>query len=301
MIPSSTPIRLRFWGVRGSLPTPGPSTVRYGGNTSCVSLDGTRPDGQRWYLILDAGTGIRELGREVVQTEADIFLMLTHAHWDHIQGFPFFDPIYQVGGCMYLVPGPHMEDAFDLLLGQIDGRRFPLRREQIPAAFGSIRLGEVEEGLYDARQVQLRRVNHPGPTYGIRVQAGSSSVVYIPDNEIDPPYDPIATFDDLVAFCQGAHVLIHDAQYLDAELEHRAGWGHSSIAQTVALAQAAEVEHLVLFHHDPSRTDDTLDAIQAHVNQLTADGAYPVRCTVAYEGLSVALEPLIRTATPPQG
>ncbi|MEM1095959.1 MAG: MBL fold metallo-hydrolase [Bacteroidota bacterium] len=289
MISSRTPIRLRFWGVRGSFPRPGPSTARYGGNTSCVSLDGTHPDGQPWYLILDAGTGMAELGREVAQAEAEVYLMLTHAHWDHIQGFPFFEPIYQLGGCIHLVPGPHMDEAFELMFGQIDGCRFPLRREQIPATFGSIRLGETCDGLYDAEHLQLLRVNHPGPTYGIRIQVERHAVVYIPDNEIEPPYTPTATFDDLTRFCQGAQVLIHDAQYLDAELEQRAGWGHSSIAQALSLAQAAEVEHLVLFHHDPSRTDDALDAIQAHVNTLIAEAPYPARCTVAYEGLSLEL------------
>ena len=276
-------MRVRFWGVRGSIPTPGPSTVRYGGNTTCVSVEFA--DGQ--VLILDAGTGIRVLGDELEEQDGDISVALTHAHWDHIQGFPFFAPLFQPGRRIFFAPHERARALFDVLIDQMDGARFPIARGFLPSAVACMPQPEFAARLREVADVVRLRVNHPGETDGIRVRCDGHTVVFIPDNELDPPYEPIASFDDMAAYCRHADVLIHDAQYLEEDLPAKHGWGHSTVRQVCELAAAAEVAHLVLFHHDPGRTDDQLDAIQDLARTLLSQHGSSTRCTVAYEGLTL--------------
>lgn len=282
-------ITIRFWGVRGSLPSPGPSTVRYGGNTPCVSIDGKYKNGRGWTAVFDAGTGAHRLGQELVNNDNDIFLFLTHTHWDHIQGFPFFAPIYQPDRKIYLSHLEQRRGLFELLLEQMDGRRFPVPQEHLPANLTSLSAEEAEARIREGYGVDRLRVNHPGETHGFKVHIQDLKIVYIPDNEINPPYEPIVTLNDLATFCEGADVLIHDAQYVPEDMPAKQGWGHSVIDRVCELALRAKVKQLVLFHHDPDRTDDELDALGAKWTEWLQLHAPSMICHVAYEGLELSL------------
>jgi phosphoribosyl 1,2-cyclic phosphodiesterase len=280
---------VRFWGVRGSIPAPGPATVRYGGNTPCVSVEGLYADGTEVVGILDAGTGIRALGNELRHDNKEILLLLSHSHWDHIQGFPFFAPLRQTDRMIYLSTLERRRGLFDLLMGQVDGEQFPLRLEETGARFLSYTPEEVQEQQKLGYRLRRLRVNHPGEVYGFRAELRGCVIVYIPDNELFPPQAPHASFEAMADFCRDADLLIHDAQYTEQDLPQKWGWGHSLVSQVRELAVAASAKHLVLFHHDPDRTDDELDHIQTESVAWFAANAPAIRCTVAYEGLKLKL------------
>jgi phosphoribosyl 1,2-cyclic phosphodiesterase len=282
---------IRFWGVRGSIPSPGPNTARYGGNTSCVSVDGFFIDGTPTIGIFDAGTGIRLLSNELIQNEKEIILFLTHTHWDHIQGFPFFAPLRQADRCLYLSSLEQELGLFQLLLDQMDGKRFPIRLEDTNACLRHFPAEKIQQQQRLGYQIKRIRANHPGMTFGFRADLRDASLVYLPDNELFPPDGDLqqTTFDEFAAFCQGADLLIHDAQYTEADMPFKYGWGHSVVSQVRELAAAAQVKHLVLFHHDPDRTDAELDAIQDESSEWFRNNAPQTRCTVAYEGLSLTV------------
>ena len=178
-----TAMTLQFWGVRGSIPTPGPTTVRYGGNTACVSVD----LGHNALLVLDAGTGIRALGQDLATKDTDIFVLLSHAHWDHIQGFPFFAPIYQPHRMVSVLPTHMGHTLWYPALEQMDGMHFPVTPEDLPARA----LCLIEKGLdvFQERGCQLSWIatNHPGGGAGYRIEQEGRSIVYLTDNELEPP------------------------------------------------------------------------------------------------------------------
>lgn len=254
-------VALRCWGVRGSVPTPGAGTHRYGGNTSCVEvLVGSRR------LIFDAGTGIRLLGGhmsgEWTARRADIFL--THFHWDHIQGFPFFAPLYAAGTELRIV-GPEQEDLDiqTLFARQMGPVFFPVPFEALAA---STTFRHLNEGEWDEEGIRVRglRLRHPSFTLGYRVEANGVSICYVPDNELEGGSYPVDGGDwreRFHEFIAGADVLIHDAMYTNEEYRNRVGWGHSTFEQTLDLAVEAGVERLLFFHHSPDRTDLALDGI----------------------------------------
>ena len=279
----TTAMTLQFWGVRGSLPTPGPTTVRYGGNTACVSV----ALGHRTLLVLDAGTGMRSLGEHLAARDTDIFVLLSHAHWDHIQGFPFFAPIYQPHRTVSIVPTRMGSTLWCPTLEQMDGLHFPVTPEALPARMRCL----MERGLdvFQERACHLSCIatNHRGGGTGYRIEHAGRSLVYLTDNELKPPYEKATSFDDFVAFCRHTDVLMHDAQYLPSDMPAKRGWGHSLVQQACELAVAAEVKHLILCHHDPARTDDGLDAIQEESRAWIHTRNRPMQCTAAYEGLVV--------------
>ena len=282
------PFTFRFWGTRGSIPTPGPATVRYGGNTPCVEV--RTPSGE--LVILDAGTGIRALGDSLLLRSpgdpiaGDIFL--SHAHWDHIQGLPFFAPLYQRGNRFRIwgdtAAAAEIERAVRV---QMSAAVFPVRFDDLEAAmeFRSI------DGTHGAASYVLDAipVRHPGGALGFRLRApGDSSprIVYIPDNELAAAaeYDDLPGWRDrIVEFAEGARVLVHDATFTAAEYESHRGWGHSRYEDALALAVDARVQHLVLFHHSPERTDDALDAALADLQRTAA----PLHITAATEGMVI--------------
>jgi phosphoribosyl 1,2-cyclic phosphodiesterase len=267
---------VRYWGVRGSISVPGEETLRYGGNTSCVSVEiGGR------LLVLDAGTGVRNLGRSIAAGTTDITVLVTHPHADHVAGFPFFAPLYDPDRCV---------NVFDFENGGVrwsplemyDGLTSPVPVGQAVAVCRRI-LGPNCEGLRDLGfEVSCIPLNHPGGAWGFRIVDAGRSFVHLTDNELDST-EPRTSFEEFADFCRNADVLCHDAQYLDGELPRKLGWGHSTVNRVCDLAIAADVRRLVLFHHDPNRTDDALDAIaEAASARLTAHG---IHCDVAWEGL----------------
>ncbi len=289
-------LRVRFWGTRGSIPTPGAKTVRYGGNTPCVEV---RTDAG-WLVILDAGTGIRELGRALLErssgapVQGDIFL--THAHWDHIQGIPFFAPIFGRGNHFTIWGSQSLEKSVDKVVrDQMSPVVFPVTFEELDATidFKDLTGGTRCEG--NGYEVTAFAVQHPGGALGYRfTEAGGrgGALVYVSDNELGAHErygSPEDWREQMVDFVRGAAVLIHDTTYTTEEYDHHRGWGHSTFRDAVELALEADVQKLVLFHHEPRRTDDQLDACLAECRALVKarDGALQV--VAAAEGLSLIL------------
>jgi phosphoribosyl 1,2-cyclic phosphodiesterase len=286
-------MRLRLWGTRGSCPSPGPSTVRYGGNTTCVEV--RSDDGH--LAILDAGTGIRELGRSLVESangrpiHGDVFF--SHAHWDHIQGLPFFTPAFQSGNHFRLFGAPTLLQSLEVVLRQ------QMSPVVFPVAFDDLhaRIEFRELTGYRASQngieINAISVRHPGGALGFRLSpsgANGRCVVFIPDNELDQFGDSAPgapTRKELLRFAHGAKILIHDAMYTGAEYMDHRGWGHSSYRDAIDFAIAAEVQTLVLFHHEPDRSDDALETQLALAREMVAERKGSVEVVAAAEGMEI--------------
>jgi phosphoribosyl 1,2-cyclic phosphodiesterase len=248
---------LRFWGVRGSLPTPGPATVRYGGNTLCVELR-CGPH----LLILDAGSGARPFGRGLaasgVPVDADI--LLSHTHLDHICGLPFFAPMFDPKARLRFWAG-HLTPPDGIEKALLRGWKAPLMPDMDAAFRAGLAFQDFTAGdaltLHPGLHVATVALNHPGNAIGYRIEWAGSSICYITDTE-----HPAHGLDqNLVRFLPGADIMIYDASFTDAEYKTRAGWGHSTWRVAADLADAAGVGRLVLFHHDPDHDDTTMDAI----------------------------------------
>jgi phosphoribosyl 1,2-cyclic phosphodiesterase len=286
-------MRLRFWGTRGSCPAPGPATVRYGGNTTCVEV---RTDDDQ-LIIFDAGTGIRELGRSLMAganggpIRGDV--LFSHAHWDHIQGLPFFTPAFQTGNHFRLWGAPALLKSLEVVLRQqMSPVVFPVAFEALHARMEFL---ELAQHRFEGNGCDIRAMNvrHPGGALGFRIAPSGDperSVVFIPDNELDRFGDTAAdasTRDAVVDFARHARVLIHDAMYTGTEYMDHQGWGHSSYRDAVEFAIAAEVETLVLFHHDPERTDESLQGQLALCRQMVRERDGSVVVVAAAEGLEI--------------
>jgi len=288
-------LRVQFWGTRGSIPSPGPATVRYGGNTPCVEVR-TSSD---WLIVLDAGTGIRELGRSLIERangapiRGDIFL--THAHWDHIQGIPFFGPMFQRGNHFTIWGAKSLGPTLDhVVRGQMSPAVFPVAFDQLDATidFRELAEGRRSENGYEVRTFPVR---HPGGALGYRfAEAGRAepALVYISDNELGSgaTYDTRADWrTELVEFVRGTRVLVHDTTYTAEEYEQHRGWGHSTYEEAIELALDAGVGTLVLFHHKPERTDDEVDECVSRCRALAERRGGGLRIVAAAEGLSLTV------------
>jgi phosphoribosyl 1,2-cyclic phosphodiesterase len=284
---------VHFWGVRGSIPCPGPHTIRYGGNTSCVEM---RVNGQR--LIFDAGTGIRVLGEAMLgeaalreqQLEApqaiEAHLFFSHTHWDHIQGFPFFGPAFVQGNCFHIYGATAADGSTILqrLSAQMLHPNFPV---PIQIMGGHLYFNDIEAGarieLPDGVLVQAASLNHPGGALGYRVSWGDHVAAYVTDTE----HFSDRLDDNILKLIQDADVLIYDCTYTEDEYNHprqsKVGWGHSTWNAAVALALEAGVRSLAIFHHDPSHTDDFMDRLGRE-----ARAVFP-NSVVAHEGLVLDL------------
>ncbi len=278
-------IRVKFWGVRGSIPVPGTHTARIGGNTSCVEV---RCGSE--ILVFDGGTGLRPLGKSLLaQLPLTLHLFFSHVHWDHIQGFPFFAPAFIPGNTIHMYGGAtvagHLESA---MVGQMESPSFPVRLEQMPATlrFHDLLSGSVVELSPDLR-VRCAAGNHPGGVLAYRVEHAGRSVVYVTDHEPHDGEQP----EQIVALAQGADLLIYDCMYTPEEYRgqkdgiSRIGWGHSTFEVGTALARRADVGELLLFHHDPDQSDRDVDEKEARARQL-----FP-QSRAAHEGLEISLPP----------
>jgi len=279
-------IQVDFWGVRGSVPSPGEKTIRYGGNTSCVSITVDNK-----ILILDAGTGIRNLGSSIIgQQDLEIFVTITHSHWDHIQGFPFFTPIYQPDRPVHMFPTIHKKNVvLASLIDQMDGAHFPITPDQVPSDFNFITENPLKFLTEKGFHLELIPMNHPGGAFGYKIKIDDKIICYFTDNEIDPPYAKAIELNELIEQCHQADVLIHDAQYVEKDMPLKHGWGHSLISQVTELGRAAEVRNLVYFHHDPERTDDELDKELEKAKQILEENGTSIIPYFAYEGLKLIL------------
>ena len=296
----TAPIEVQFWGTRGSIPTPGPSTVAYGGNTSCVEVR----LGERLFF-LDAGTGLRPLGLDLLRRFAarpiEARLLVSHTHWDHIQGFPFFAPAYGKDHRFEIYGPPGIDRTFEKLIrGQMDHHYFPVEMTDLAA---TITLHEVIDSPLRLGDVTIRAhyLHHPALTLGYRLEWAGRSIAYATDHELyrrmyaargDPPamLELADRHDaDFAAFVAGADLYIADTQYAAQEYGAKIGWGHSTVEDIAALAAGAGVRRLVLFHHDPLRTDTD---VEAHVDRaravLAAHGA-PTTCVAAREGETLTI------------
>ena len=279
-------IQVEFWGVRGSVPSPGPTTIRYGGNTSCVSI--TADDK---ILILDAGTGIRNLGSAIIsKPDLEIFVIVTHSHWDHIQGFPFFTPIYQPNRPVHMFPTLHKKNVvLASLIDQMDGAHFPITPDQVPSNFNFVTENPLEFLESNGFHLEMVPMNHPGKAFGYKITIDDKIICYFTDNEIDPPYEKSIELNELTNQCRNADILIHDAQYTEDDMPLKHGWGHSLISQVTELGKSAEVKNLVYYHHDPERTDDLLDKELEKAAKTLKENGSSVQPYFAYEGLKLTL------------
>jgi phosphoribosyl 1,2-cyclic phosphodiesterase len=280
-------MRVRFFGVRGSIPTPGPSTVRYGGNSVCVEVrlaDDTR-------IILDAGTGIRECGKQIEREgyRGALHLCITHPHWDHLIGLPFFGPLYSKERRItaHTMTAAGRERWRNPVM--FDGEHFPVRFTDLPARIEQ-ETAESEHRIGSAR-VTAVALNHPGGAIGFRIDddGDGTSVCYLTDNELHPPSGQVTTPAELARFAAGASLIIHDAQYLPSDMPAKHGWGHSLVDDVLALARDAEARAVALHHHDPDRDDDALDAVAAGATRWAAANAPSLTTIVAREGLDLDL------------
>jgi phosphoribosyl 1,2-cyclic phosphodiesterase len=280
------PTRVTFWGVRGSIPTPGPTTVHYGGNTSCVEV---RADGQ--IIILDAGTGLRLLGRQLAAEfdtqPLELTLLLTHTHWDHIQGLPFFQPVYKPQNHLRILGYEGARHGLEVVLaGQMASPFFPIGLREVPA---NVRIEELKQDDFHIGPVRVRAcpAHHPGKCYGYRLFTSGGSLAFFPDNEVH--HQDTAEHRHLVDFLSGTDVLIMDTQFDAAEYVHHTGWGHGCLEEVVHLALQAEVKTLFLFHHDPDHDDAKISQMLAHARELVAARKRKLHVEAAREGITLEL------------
>ncbi len=249
-------MKIRLWGVRGSIPCPGPDTVKYGGNTPCIEVF-FEEIGRR--IIIDAGSGIRNLGKQMIKKGElyPIEIFLTHTHWDHIMGFPFFAPMY-VKGVDIRIYGPKSsskESLKEIVGGQWTHNYFPVLYEDLAADVEYIELEEGEYDLGNSLRLKTKKLIHPVSCYGYRFEYKGKVLCTVYDTE------PFNEEEEIVSFIKDADLLIHDSQYTKEEYEKKKGWGHSFIEYVIEIGKKAKVKKIIFFHHDPERTDKQLDEL----------------------------------------
>ncbi len=260
-------VEVKFWGVRGSIACASPQHVVYGGNTSCVEvlLDGMP-------IILDAGTGLRMLGKDFARRDIRSgVLLLTHTHWDHVNGFPFFAPVYQPGWQFRVLAG-HLIDRGGIreaLASQMTTPMFPVPLQALRAdmRYQDFRVGDVLDDLVPGAVVRTAPLNHPNGASGYRIEYGGRVVTYITDTE----HVPGKPDENVLGLMAGADVAIYDSTYTDDEFPQRVGWGHSTWQEAIRLGKEAGVKRLMIFHHDPDHTDDVMEQIEDQARRTWAN------------------------------
>lgn len=287
------PFIVRFWGTRGSSPAPGPRTVRYGGNTSCteVRVGDT-------LIIIDCGTGVRELGISLIDEFQDKairgYIFIGHTHWDHIQGFPFFNPLYQARNRfdIHSARGAHHKSIERVLRGTMASDYFPVPLDKLACKLNFIEMN----GCADLPGVKVRYhpLNHPGGAIGFRVESQGRVLSYVSDHEtvsrqFGADAKNLAKDKALLDFVRGSDLFICEAQYSEAEYGTKKGWGHSTFNDVIDRAIAAEVKRLILFHHDPTHDDDMMDVYLQHCQERVRRAGSQLVCSAAQEGRRIEL------------
>lgn len=278
-------MKLKFYGARGSIPVCDAGFQQFGGNTTCFQI--TFPDINQ-IAIIDAGTGIRNLGRDLRamgHMQEQIVLAFTHFHWDHIQGFPFFSPAYdpaQKLTILTLGEEQNISDLREVFETQMQSVYFPVQLNHMGAAFRFVQIERATEHLKEMNNatttITAQKLNHPGGSYGFRIERQGRVLVICTDVEHDDGIDP-----DVVALAKDADLLVHDAQYTAEELEGRRGWGHSSYDQAMQVAEMAGVKRLAMTHHDPNHDDDFLARMEKLCQERFKE------CIVAKEGMELEM------------
>ena len=284
-------MKIKIWGCRGSITSPGQNTIRYGGNTTCLEI---RSEEGRLFVV-DAGSGIRNLGKALQResTVSEIRFFFTHHHWDHLVGFPFFEPAYLERYVITLCSGPHAQNSLHKYLShQMEAPYFPVDFRHLKARFnfrcespkmenGNCPLGSMECSPFP--------LNHPNGGHGYKFIEHGKTLIFLTDNELGFKHKGGLTREQYVELCRGADLLLHDAQYTSEEYQHTRGWGHSTYIDAADFAIEADVRRLGLFHHDPDRTDDDLDRQLDFCREHIHQSGSAVECFTCAEGMVIEL------------
>jgi len=284
-------MKVKIWGCRGSITTPGIDTIRYGGNSSCLDVRTT----EGHIIIVDAGSGIRNLGKALLKegVTSEVRFFFTHSHWDHLAGFPFFEPAYLERFSITFCDGPHAEESIrKYLTHQMEAPYFPIAFSQLRAKVDFRCEHQRCNGncpLDGDMEVHAIPLSHPNGGYGYRFTESGKTLVYLPDNELGFQHEGGLSRGEYSDLCRGVDLLLHDAQYTTEEYKYTRGWGRPTYLDAMDLAIGAGVKRLGLFHHDPDRTDDDLDR-QAELcrNYIKQIGS-PLECFPCSEGMEIEL------------
>ncbi len=281
-------MKITVWGCRGTLPTPGQHTLKYGGNTTCLEIRNK----EGYPTIVDAGSGLRLLGKKLMQTSGDneMCLILTHSHWDHLMGFPFFIPAYfskyRINVCGIQSARNYMAQS---LARQLEAPYFPVNFDQLKAKFNFDCKGPGCEKCVHL-SVEAINLSHPNGGYGFRFSEGKRRFVFLTDNELGHQHPDGLLPKNYIEFARNADLLFHDAQYTDEDIVKTRTWGHSTYNEALDLAINANVKRLGLFHHDPDRTDAEIDDIVRELQKKAAARAPGLEVFAVYEGMQIELE-----------
>ncbi|MCG2725259.1 MAG: MBL fold metallo-hydrolase [Elusimicrobia bacterium] len=279
-------MKVKFWGARGSITVCGKEYLKYGGDTTCIEIRSKKDN----LIIVDAGTGIRNLGKQLIKEGKTSFDMLfTHSHWDHIMGFPFFAPIYRkktkivLRGCSFCE-----ESVKEILAKTMRPPGFPVKFEEISASF-KFKSVSAEKFEIGGIKIYPIEISHPNYGLGYRFKEDGKSFVFLTDNELGFSHQGARSFEDYVNFCKGADLLVHDAEYTEQEYPNKRTWGHSTINQALDLASKAKVKTLGLFHHNQDRTDSQVDKMLAFCNDEINAKSLAMKCFAVRAGQEISL------------